>query len=198
VRVAEGERWVGVSTGGGGYGSPVERPAAIVARDVRDGVISREAAEAAFGVVLGPDLALDEAATAVARERLAAVRRPLYTPSTPSASTWVERNLRAGDVYLAVCLTACALLRRGEAAAVRPVASPTTRSASTTTRPSARRSSVPPADSRPAHAGDELTSTRTGRRRRVSAMTASPTRRLESARPTTPSQPHACQASPGT
>ena len=53
-----------------------------------------------FGVVLRDDCAVDEAATTAARERLRAVGRPAFEPSTPSASTWVERNLRDGDVYL--------------------------------------------------------------------------------------------------
>jgi N-methylhydantoinase B len=38
--------------GGGGYGSPLERPADRVAREVRDGLVSREAAERDYGVVL--------------------------------------------------------------------------------------------------------------------------------------------------
>jgi N-methylhydantoinase B len=50
--------------------------------------------------VLRDDLAVDESATATAREQLAAIERPLFEPSTPSASTWVERQLREGDVYL--------------------------------------------------------------------------------------------------
>jgi N-methylhydantoinase B len=100
VRIVEGASWVGVSTGGGGYGDPTGRPADQVARDVRDGIVSRQAGSDVFGVVLREDFTVDEAATATARERLAAVARPAFEPSTPSASTWVERNLRDGDVYL--------------------------------------------------------------------------------------------------
>ena len=100
VCVAEGESWIGVSTGGGGYGDPAERPAALVARDVRDGIVSRDAAERVFGVVLGAELGLAADATAAARAALVSEVRPLFEPSTPSASTWVERNRRDDDVYL--------------------------------------------------------------------------------------------------
>lgn len=100
VRIGDGAAWVGVSTGGGGYGDPAGRPAEQVARDVRDGIVSRQAAADVFGVVVRDDCAVEEAATAAARERLRAAGRPAFEPSTPSASTWVERNLRAGDVYL--------------------------------------------------------------------------------------------------
>ncbi len=50
---------------GGGYGDPHERPAETVAAEIRDGVISRQAAEKTYGVVLTPDgFAIDKAATA--------------------------------------------------------------------------------------------------------------------------------------
>jgi N-methylhydantoinase B len=44
------------TTGGGGWGDPLERDSALVARDVRWGKVSREAAAADYGVVLtGPE-----------------------------------------------------------------------------------------------------------------------------------------------
>jgi N-methylhydantoinase B len=59
------------SGGGGGYGSPLERPAEAVREDVRQGYVSVAAAADLYGVVVDPEtLALDEAATA----RLRAVR----------------------------------------------------------------------------------------------------------------------------
>jgi N-methylhydantoinase B len=59
------------SGGGGGYGSPLERPAELVAEDVRQGYVSITAAAADYGVVIDPEtLALDRAAT----ERLRAAR----------------------------------------------------------------------------------------------------------------------------
>jgi len=58
--------------GGGGYGDPRRRPAAKIAEEVRHGFISPEAARRDYGVVLDRvTLALDEAATAAARNRRA-------------------------------------------------------------------------------------------------------------------------------
>jgi N-methylhydantoinase B len=55
--------------GGGGYGDPYRRDAALVQRDVRRGYVSPTRARAAFGVELQPEsLAVDEAATATRRE----------------------------------------------------------------------------------------------------------------------------------
>jgi N-methylhydantoinase B len=52
------------SPGGGGVGDPLKRDPARVLRDVRDGLVSRAAAETVYGVVLTPDgRAVDEAAT---------------------------------------------------------------------------------------------------------------------------------------
>jgi N-methylhydantoinase B len=75
------------TTGGGGWGDPLERDPAFVARDVRWGKVSRAAAAADYGVVLtGPaadpvvddpvvdDLVVDDAATRVLRDRRRAAR----------------------------------------------------------------------------------------------------------------------------
>jgi N-methylhydantoinase B len=52
------------SGGGGGYGSPLERPAEAVRHDVRQGYVSVVAAAELYGVVIDPaTLELDEAAT---------------------------------------------------------------------------------------------------------------------------------------
>lgn len=69
VRLAEGESVICLTTGGGGYGDPFERPPAAVARDVREGWVTRERAAQVYGVVLGDDAAVDEAATAARRSR---------------------------------------------------------------------------------------------------------------------------------
>jgi N-methylhydantoinase B len=55
---------------GGGYGDPIERDVAAVERDVADGAVSRERAEAVYGVVAG-----DEAATARRRDEIREERR---------------------------------------------------------------------------------------------------------------------------
>ncbi len=53
---------------GGGYGNPFEREIESVARDVRDGLVSRESARADYGVVINDDGAVDV-------ERTTALRR---------------------------------------------------------------------------------------------------------------------------
>src|SRR5262249_44456162 len=45
--------------GGGGWGDPLERDAGKVAEDVREEMISREAARALYGVVLRDELRLE-------------------------------------------------------------------------------------------------------------------------------------------
>lgn len=65
------------TTGGGGWGDPLDRDPAAVARDVAWGKVSRRAAAADYGVVLAGDdegPTVDETATAELRERLRAER----------------------------------------------------------------------------------------------------------------------------
>lgn len=57
--------------GGGGLGDPYERDPAAVAEDVRLGMVSREAAEESYGVILNADATLDSAATTARRSRRA-------------------------------------------------------------------------------------------------------------------------------
>jgi N-methylhydantoinase B len=56
--------------GGGGWGDPLERDPQAVRADVREELVSREAALAHYGVVLRDDLTLDESATHQRRDRL--------------------------------------------------------------------------------------------------------------------------------
>ena len=102
VNISPGERWVGVSTGGGGFGDPTQRPADQVRRDVRDGFVSAAVASEVFAVVVSdhPDPLLDEAQTATRRAALHGRSRPAIDPTIPGASTWVKRRLRPGDVFL--------------------------------------------------------------------------------------------------
>jgi N-methylhydantoinase B len=103
VRIdGEVEAWVGVSTGGGGYGNPLDRPAEKVCADVRDGLISRATAAEVFGVALSNEVnpVVDEPATRKRREALRTVERPIVEPTVPNAATWVTKNMRAGDEYL--------------------------------------------------------------------------------------------------
>ncbi len=61
------------SSGGGGYGDPLERDTAAVARDVTDGVVSRAKADAVYGVVF-LDGRVDDEATRRRRQTLRAGR----------------------------------------------------------------------------------------------------------------------------
>ncbi|MCP5149528.1 MAG: hydantoinase B/oxoprolinase family protein [Ectothiorhodospiraceae bacterium] len=61
--IPSGDRLLMEMPGGAGYGSPLEREPALVALDVRDGLVSREAAERDYRVVLDASGAVDETAT---------------------------------------------------------------------------------------------------------------------------------------
>jgi N-methylhydantoinase B len=102
VPVDRHEVWVGVSTGGGGYGAPTERDPERVRRDVRDGIVTREAARTEFGVALSDDFDphVDAEETRRLRELLRRADRPLLDPTEPGAGTWVADNMRQGDEYL--------------------------------------------------------------------------------------------------
>ena len=67
--IPAGETLVLEMPGGGGYGDPHTRDPALIATDVRDGLISRAAATDAYGVVITEDGAVDSQATARARHR---------------------------------------------------------------------------------------------------------------------------------
>jgi N-methylhydantoinase B len=102
--VVDGERevWVGVSTGGGGYGAPADRDPEQVRRDVRNGLISREIARDVFGVAVSGDLdpRIDEDETKRLRAQLAQRNRPMIVPVEPDAATWVSQNMTEQDEYL--------------------------------------------------------------------------------------------------
>ena len=56
--------------GGGGYGDPRKRPPAVVAQEVRNGIISLRAARELYGVVVDPDThVVDEEATRQLRKQ---------------------------------------------------------------------------------------------------------------------------------
>ncbi|MFI6983746.1 hydantoinase B/oxoprolinase family protein [Embleya sp. NPDC050154] len=92
------------TTGGGGWGDPLDRKTESVLRDVRWGKVSRGAATDDYGVVLtgeGDDLAVDEAATAALRASVRAAR--------PEVEPFFDRGpgyarLSGGEAYPAVDL----------------------------------------------------------------------------------------------
>lgn len=72
VKIKRGQRVRLQSPGGGGWGSPLTRDPARVARDVRLGYVSLEAARLNYGVVISADGTLDEIATRALRKEMAA------------------------------------------------------------------------------------------------------------------------------
>jgi N-methylhydantoinase B len=85
-----------VTTGGGGWGDPLEREPALVLADVGEGRVSVDRARDDYGVVLAgagtPDMAVDEAATAERRAALRAQRRG--PPPMIDRGTGFEKMLR--------------------------------------------------------------------------------------------------------
>lgn len=70
VRHLTPARIIGLTPGGGGWGDPLTRAPDLVLRDVRDGVVSRAAAERDYGVVLSADGAgVDTTRTGALRAR---------------------------------------------------------------------------------------------------------------------------------
>ena len=71
LALKEGDAVVLRGGGGGGFGSPLDRPAPRVREDVRQGYVTPEAARALYGVVIDLEtFALDEAATDTLRASL--------------------------------------------------------------------------------------------------------------------------------
>jgi N-methylhydantoinase B len=68
--VEEGDILHFITWGGGGWGDPLEREPALVAKEVRQGLVTVAGARA-YGVVCDGDGALDEGATAKLREEMA-------------------------------------------------------------------------------------------------------------------------------
>ena len=65
--IPAGERLRLEMPGGGGLGDPKARPAELVAEDVRNGLVSPDAAREAYGVVISADGLVDEAGTSALR-----------------------------------------------------------------------------------------------------------------------------------
>jgi N-methylhydantoinase B len=63
VKIAAGESIVSICCGGGGYGSPLQRDAELVASEVAEGWISSQRAKDVYGVIAAADGTLDVAGT---------------------------------------------------------------------------------------------------------------------------------------
>jgi len=87
VPVAAGDKLVFRTAGGGGLGDPLERDVDLVAREVRRGLISADAARGEYGVVIDDEGAVDAAATEARREEIRETRDDLgdfdYGPLPP-------------------------------------------------------------------------------------------------------------------
>ena len=88
AQLKPGDAYALRSGGGGGFGSPLERPAERVRDDVRQGYVSLAAARDYYGVVLDPEtLAIDADATAAAR----AAAEPVHRARVESQKTPARR-----------------------------------------------------------------------------------------------------------
>lgn len=72
VELADGERIVSITAGGGGYGPPIEREPERVLEDVLEGWISRERAAEVYGVAVTDERTVDAERTAALRTARAA------------------------------------------------------------------------------------------------------------------------------
>lgn len=90
------------TSGGGGYGDPLERPLDLIRRDISFGYVEASEAEAQYGIVI-KDHAIDEKATAQRRAERKSSRTLLHATS--------RSGLRAGAV-LRPCLVAEATAKR--------------------------------------------------------------------------------------
>ena len=98
-----GEVWVGVSSGGGGWGDPLDRLPQVVADDVRDGFVSWATAAEVFGVLLNPAGDVDHDATESRRQEILDRRSgplPMVAPVRPRASDWYRRNMTEADIFI--------------------------------------------------------------------------------------------------
>ena len=103
MKIEPGTSWVGVSSGGGGYGNPLQRSAQRVCEHVRDGIITINVARDVFGVVVvSGSFELDIEATNALRQKMAVnpEELPIIQPTTAGSSKWLQENMREGDSYL--------------------------------------------------------------------------------------------------
>src|SRR5438105_1352217 len=84
--VSKGDVLVFFAPGGGGFGDPLEREPARVARDLANGWVTMERARDMYGVVLRPDGSADETATISLREQIRGTRR--QRPTSP----WISED----------------------------------------------------------------------------------------------------------
>ena len=89
VRLKAGDAYMMRSGGGGGFGEPLARDAACVARDVREGYVSRGVALSTYRVVLDAKGEVDEAATRRLRAQTD-IAAPLQVAAADEAGPQLE------------------------------------------------------------------------------------------------------------
>jgi N-methylhydantoinase B len=93
IELLEGDVLVTLGAGGGGLGDPLGRDPELVARDVRDGYVSADHAELAYGVALGSRGELDGERTAALRTHVREQRigrDPSRAPGTEPGASGTE------------------------------------------------------------------------------------------------------------
>jgi N-methylhydantoinase B len=111
---------VSVNNAGGGFGDPLLREPAAVARDVSEGLVSAAIADSVYGVVLagGGEHAADEAATTARRAALRQERLALARPVRPGQGGGIAAGGQVlhpvADVVEAVTAGGQRLLRCGQ------------------------------------------------------------------------------------
>tara|TARA_R110000751_G_scaffold71441_11_gene144991 strand:- start:11135 stop:12913 length:1779 start_codon:yes stop_codon:yes gene_type:complete len=74
LAVEPGDRVIFITAGSGGWGDPLDRPIAAVRKDVCIDLVSHERAKSDYGVVIGRDNVVDEAATEALRDEMRKTR----------------------------------------------------------------------------------------------------------------------------
>ena len=91
--LGSGDAYILRSGGGGGFGSPLERDLAALENDVRQGYVSKEAAERLYGAVFRPgSLSLDRAATEARRVAMRKKGEPVDEPVAPTEPGQAEAH----------------------------------------------------------------------------------------------------------
>jgi N-methylhydantoinase B len=98
IHVEPGDTLYFNTWGGGGWGDPYKRDAAKVALDVKRGLVTVEGAKR-YGVVLNPDLTVDQRATEELRRKLAGERREVKLFDTGGTVDELKARCKA-ETYL--------------------------------------------------------------------------------------------------
>ena len=101
-----GERYFLRSGGGGGFGSPLERPVEMVQADLHHGYVSREWAERAYGIVFDAEGGIDTGATQARRQELVA-QGNFQEPPEEDAPTLIGAGLFDGGGAASSLLKRC-------------------------------------------------------------------------------------------